>query len=137
MDQLLQALVNGVMLGGFYAIMVLGFSIIWGVMGVINLAHGEFVMMGAYGAWILQESLGLDPLASVFIVFPVMAALGYAIQRLIINRIIERPHLISLLVTFGLASIISNVFKLLFTATPRSVEASIRSEEHTSELQSH
>ncbi len=125
MDQLLQALVNGVMLGGFYAIMVLGFSIIWGVMGVINLAHGEFVMMGAYGAWILQESLGLDPLASVFIVFPVMAALGYAIQRLIINRIIERPHLISLLVTFGLASIISNVFKLLFTATPRSVEASI------------
>ena len=113
------------MLGGFYAIMVLGFSIIWGVMGVINLAHGEFVMMGAYGAWILQESLGLDPLVSVFIVFPVMAAFGYAIQRLIINRIIERPHLISLLVTFGLASIISNVFKLLFTATPRSVEASI------------
>ncbi|MCL1598339.1 MAG: branched-chain amino acid ABC transporter permease, partial [Actinomycetia bacterium] len=75
--------------------------------------------------WILQESLGLDPLVSVFIVFPVMAAFGYAIQRLIINRIIERPHLISLLVTFGLASIISNVFKLLFTATPRSVEASI------------
>jgi len=126
MDQLLQALVNGVMLGGFYAIMVLGFSIIWGVMGVINLAHGEFVMMGAYGAWFLQETLGLDPIMSVFIVFPVMAAFGYAIQRLIINRIIERPHLISLLVTFGLASIISNVFKLLFTATPRSVESSVR-----------
>ncbi len=126
MDQLLQALVNGVMLGGFYTIMVLGFSIIWGVMGVINLAHGEFVMMGAYGAWILQESLGLDPLVSVLIVFPVMAALGYVIQLVIINRVIERPHLISLLVTFGLASIISSVFKLLFTATPRLVEASVR-----------
>ncbi len=126
MDQVLQALVNGIMLGSFYAIMVLGFSIIWGVMGVINLAHGEFVMMGAYGAWILQESLGLDPLLSVFIVFPVMAAFGYLIQRLIINRIIERPHLISLLVTFGLASIISNTFKLLFTATPRAVQASVR-----------
>ena len=53
MTQFLQALVSGLLLGGFYAVMVLGFSVIWGVMGVINLAHGEFLMMGAYLAWLL------------------------------------------------------------------------------------
>ncbi len=57
MDQVTQALINGIMLGGFYAVMVLGFSIIWGVMGVINLAHGEFVMLGAYLTWMLNGNL--------------------------------------------------------------------------------
>ncbi len=126
MNQLLQALINGVMLGGFYAIMVLGFSIIWGVMGVINLAHGEFVMMGAYGAWILQENLGLDPIVSVFVVFPVMMVFGYVVQRLLINRVIERPHMIPLLVTFGLGIVIANVVKLRYTATPRSVQSVLK-----------
>ncbi len=61
MDQFLQALINGILLGGFYAAMVLGFSIIWGVMGVINLAHGEFVMAGAYVTWILNKQFGWEP----------------------------------------------------------------------------
>ena len=55
MDQFLQALINGMVLGGFYAAMVLGFSIIWGVMGVINLAHGEFIMLGAFMAWFISR----------------------------------------------------------------------------------
>jgi len=125
MDQLIQAIINGVMLGGFYAVMVLGFSIIWGVMGVINLAHGEFVMVGAYLTWILNKQFGWEPFATVIVVFPVMMLVGYLLQRILINRIIERPYLISLLVTYALSIIISNGAKLLFSATPRIVDTSL------------
>lgn len=124
MDQLVQALINGVMLGGFYGVMVLGFSIIWGVMGVINLAHGEFVMIGAYLTWILNKQFGWEPFATVIVVFPVMMLVGYLLQRILINRIIERPYLISLLVTYALSIIIANATKLLFSATPRIVDTS-------------
>jgi branched-chain amino acid transport system permease protein len=122
MDQFLQATINGIMLGGFYAAMVLGFSIIWGVMGVINLAHGEFIMAGAYLTWVMNRQYGWEPFAALIVVLPVMFVAGYILQRILINRVIERPHLISLLVTFGLSIIISNVYKLVYTATPRSVE---------------
>lgn len=121
MEQLTQATVNGVMLGGYYAVMVLGFSIIWGVMGVINLAHGEFIMIGAYLTWIMNKQFGWEPLAAIIVVVPVMFVLGYILQRILINRIIDRPYLISLLVTFSLAIIIANATKLIFTATPRTV----------------
>ena len=109
------------MLGGFYAVMVLGFSIIWGVMGVINLAHGELLMVGAYLTWMLNKEWGWEPFAAIIIVAPAMFALGYGLQYVLMNRIIERPPLISLLVTFSLSIIIANVVKLIYTATPRSV----------------
>jgi len=122
MDQFTQAFINGIMLGGFYALMVLGFSIIWGVMGVINLAHGEFIMAGAYTAWFFNNRYGWEPLATIIVTFILFFIIGYILQRLLINRVIDRPHLISLLVTFGLAIIMANSFKLAFTATPRAVE---------------
>jgi branched-chain amino acid transport system permease protein len=122
MDQLNQIAINGVMLGGFYAVMALGFSIIWGVMGVIDLAHGEFVMVGAYITWLLSKQFGWEPFATLIVVFPVMFAVGYALQRGLINRIIGRPYLISLLVTYGLAIIIANATRMIFTATPRTVD---------------
>ncbi|NCF68066.1 MAG: branched-chain amino acid ABC transporter permease [Chloroflexi bacterium] len=122
MDQFMQAVINGVMLGGFYAAMVLGFSIIWGVMGVINLAHGEFVMAGAYLSWYLHKQYGWEPFLTIIVVVAVMFVVGYLLQRILINRIIERPYLIALLVTFGLSIIIANSFKLMFTATPRTVD---------------
>lgn len=114
-------MVNGIMLGGFYAIMTLGFSIIWGVMGTINLAHGEFLMVGAYLAWFLNRQFGIEPLMSLFLVAPIMFVIGYLLQRALIDRIIERPQLISLFITYALSIILANTFKLLFTATPRSV----------------
>ena len=147
MDQFLQALINGILLGGFYAAMVLGFSIIWGVMGVINLAHGEFIMMGAFMAWILSEppeyiietlkfegfdplfnfliSLGfhgMDPFMALLIIMPVMFVFGYLLQRHLINRVVEKPHLVSLLVTFGLSITLANLAKIFFSASPRSVD---------------
>jgi branched-chain amino acid transport system permease protein len=122
MDQFTQATINGVMLGGFYGVMVLGFSILWGVMGVINLAHGEFVMAGAYVTWFLNKQYGWEPFIALIVVIPLFFVVGYVLQRILINRIIERPYLISLLVTFGLAIIMANGFKLIFTATPRIVD---------------
>jgi branched-chain amino acid transport system permease protein len=125
LDQFLQALINGVALGGFYAAMVLGFSIIWGVMGVINLAHGEFLMIGAYLAWIMNRYFYWEPFAALIVVMPAMFMLGYLLQRLLINRIVERPPLISLLVTYALSIVFANTLKLFFTGTPRSVDTVI------------
>jgi branched-chain amino acid transport system permease protein len=126
LNEFLQALVNLVMLGGFYAMMVMGFSLIWGVMGVINLAHGEFVLMGAYLTWVMNRHLGWEPLVALSVVLPVMFLVGYLLQRLLINRIIDRHHLVSLLVTYGLAIIIANGLKLAFTGTPRSLTTALR-----------
>lgn len=149
MDQFLQALINGILLGGFYAAMVLGFSIIWGVMGVINLSHGEFIMMGAFMAWMLSEPpnfimdnlkfegfdplfkllvrlnfQGMDPFLALVIIMPVMFVFGFLLQKYLINRVVEKPHLVSLLVTFGLSITLANLAKLVFSASPRSVEVS-------------
>ena len=81
MEQFFQATINGLMLGGFYAVMVLGFSVIWGVMGVINLAHGEFVMLGAYVAWILNKQYGWDPFIAPIVVIPLFFVFGYFLQK--------------------------------------------------------
>ena len=121
MDQLSQALVSGLLLGGFYAVMVLGFSVIWGVMGVINLAHGEFLMIGAYLAWGLFRLFGMDPFASLALIVPLMFLVGYLLQIVLINRIVERPHLMTLLVTFGVSIALANLFKILFESDPRNV----------------
>lgn len=121
MEAILQTLLQGILLGGFYAVMVLGFSIIWGVMGVINLAHGEYLMIGAYLAWIFSNSLGMDPFFSLILIMPIMFVVGYVIQRVLINRIVERPHLMALLVTFGLSIALANVVKLAYTADPRYI----------------
>jgi branched-chain amino acid transport system permease protein len=125
MDLFLQALINGVMLGGFYAAMMLGFSVIWGVMGVINLAHGEMIMVGAYLSWLLNEQVGMDPFVSLLIVMPVMFIIGYILQLILINRVVDRPILVSLLVTFGLSIAISNLVNVVFTADPRLTDTAL------------
>ena len=121
MTQFLQALVSGLLLGGFYAVMVLGFSVLWGVMGVINLAHGEFLMMGAYLAWLLFTRFSIDPFASLVIIMPIAFFLGFFLQKILLNRLVERPRLATLLVTFGLSIILANLHKVLYTADPRNV----------------
>lgn len=124
-DQFVQAIINGIMLGGFYAAMMLGFSVIWGVMGVINLAHGEFVMVGAYLTWLMSDGAGIDPFVAILLVFPIMFVFGYVLQRVLINRIVDRPHLVALLVTFGLSIIMANAVKLRYTATPRLTDTAL------------
>jgi len=125
LGRLPQAIVNGIALGGMYAVLVLGFSVIWGVMGVINFAHGEFVMVGAYLAWLANDLWGVDPFLSVPAVFAVMTVLGYGVQRVLVDRVIDRPHLVSLLVMFGLAIILQNAMKLVFSADFRRADTAL------------
>ncbi len=118
-DLLIQTIINGILIGGLYAVMMLGFSVIWGVMGVINLAHGDFLMIGAYLTWVLNKQYQWEPFFALLVVMPIMFGVGYVIQNLLINRIIERPVLIALLVTYGLGIAMANTVKLIYTANPR------------------
>ncbi|MDJ0635796.1 MAG: branched-chain amino acid ABC transporter permease [Xenococcaceae cyanobacterium MO_188.B29] len=124
MTQLLQTLINGLLLGGFYAVMVLGFSVFWGVMGVINLAHGEFLMTGAYLAWLLFTSFSIDPFASLLLIMPIMFIVGFIMQKFLLNRLLERPSLATLLATFGISVILANIHKIIYSADPRNVPVS-------------
>ncbi len=122
----LQALINGLSTGGMLALMVVGFSIIWGVLGVINFAHGEFLMLGAYAAWYANSEWDIEPLVAAGPIFVVMAAFGYVLQRLVVNRVIDRPHLVSLLVMFSVSIVLRNVVKLVFDADFRRVNSDIQ-----------
>ncbi len=91
MTQFLQAVINGLALGGMYTVLVLGFSVIWGVMGVINFAHGEFVMVGAYLAWLGNDQWGIDPFLAVPAVFVVMMVLWKVVDNSRINSPFPSP----------------------------------------------
>jgi branched-chain amino acid transport system permease protein len=118
---ILQALLNGILLGGVYATFSAGFSLIFGVMGVVNIAHGEMIMLGAFVTYYLFHLLGLDPFISLPISFGLMFLLGYLLQRLVINRVIGAPPIMSYILTFGLHLVIANVALLAWTADPRTI----------------
>jgi branched-chain amino acid transport system permease protein len=124
---LAQATVNGLLLGGLYGLATVGFSMVWGVMGVINLAHTSFIMLGAYITYVLFERFGVDPLASMPLAMAAMFVLGYGIQRLILNRIIRTSLLLSLVVTFGIELVLTDATVMTFTSDVRSVNASYAS----------
>lgn len=121
MDVLPQTLVNGVLLGGLYAVVVLGFSLAWRVNGVINLAHGEFVMLGAYLTWALSAARWLAPLPALLVVIPVMFMLGYLIERSLLRRVHGRPALAALLITLGLSVVLQQGTRIVVSPTPHAV----------------
>jgi branched-chain amino acid transport system permease protein len=80
-------------------------------------------MVGAYLTWFMQDTFGWEPFAALIVVMPVMFVMGYVLQKILINRVVDRPHLVSLLVTFGLSIILANTAKLIFKASPRLTES--------------
>jgi branched-chain amino acid transport system permease protein len=100
-----------------------GLSLIFGIMRLVNIAHGDLIVLAAYLALVVVETFGLNPFASLLIVVPVMAALGYALQRFLLNRTLGDDLLPPLLVTFGLSVIIQNGLLELFTADSRRLNA--------------
>src|SRR5690242_4762492 len=116
-------IVQGVLIGGLYAMFAAGLSLIFGVMRLVNIAHGDLIVLAAYLALVTIETLGVGPLASLLIVVPLMAAIGYALQRLLLNRTLGDDLLPPLLVTFGLSVIIQNGLLELFTADSRRLGA--------------
>ena len=128
MSQFLQAAAYGFVQGGLLALVAVGFSLVWGIMNVINLSHGALAVTGAYLAWLLNTHFGIDPFLSIPIVAACMFVLGYVIQRGLINLVINAPIFLTLLLTFGLGLVILNTLQLVFTADDRSIETSYASQ---------
>lgn len=116
-----QVLLNGILLGGLYALMALGLALVWGVLNIVNLAHGAFIMLGAYVAWVLFTQAHIDPFAALPIAAAVLFALGYAIQRGILNLVIRAPMFNTLLITFGLEVVLTLLAQLVFSADFRTI----------------
>jgi branched-chain amino acid transport system permease protein len=121
MSQLVQATVYGLLQGGLLALVAVGFSLVWGVMNVINLAHGSFVLIGAYLAFELHRRLGLDPFAAMVPVAVALFAAGYLVQRGLINLVVKAPIFITLLLTFGLDLLLVNGLILVYSGDYRSI----------------
>ncbi len=121
MDILIQTLVNGILIGGVYAAYSAGFSLIFGVMDVINLAHGELLMIGAFTSYWLYKLHNIDPYLSIPVAGILLFGLGYLIQRFLINKVIEKPAIMSYLLTFGLHLIITNLAVKFWTHDYRSI----------------
>ena len=121
--QWLNVILQGVLIGGLYAMFAAGLSLIFGVMRLVNIAHGDLIVLAAYVSLLVTQALGVDPLTSLLLVVPIMALIGYALQRGLLNRTLGDDLLPPLLVTFGLSIIIQNGLLELFTADSRKLQA--------------
>ncbi|MBX9827193.1 MAG: branched-chain amino acid ABC transporter permease [Xanthobacteraceae bacterium] len=117
----LQTLVNGIVLGALYACLAVGFSLVWGVLNVINMLHGSLIIFGGYLTFFAWHSYGIHPLLALPAVALLMFAIGYLTQLLMINRVVSQPVLTTLTLTFGLDLILYNFMTVYYTATPRRV----------------
>lgn len=117
----LQYLLNGLLLGGLYACIAAGFSLVWGVLNIINLLHGAFIVLGAYIAFFSHQLFGIHPFASMVSAGLLVGLFGYCLQLGVINRVVAKPVLVTLTLTFGLDLILSNAMLLAFTADFRKV----------------
>lgn len=124
MDAFLQATVYGLLQGGLLALVAVGFSLVWGVMNIVNLTHGAFVILGAYIAWELNAKFGWDPFLGMFVSAAVLFILGYLLQRYLINLVVNGPVFITLLLTFGINMMVVQGMNLAFTADYRSIQTS-------------
>jgi branched-chain amino acid transport system permease protein len=117
-----QVVVSGLLAGALYAMVALGLALIFGVMRVINIAHGPMLMLGAYTTWLLFDRFGMNPYLTLPVSAAAMFVLGALLQRTLVFRVVDAPELSSLLLTFGVSIALVNVAQLLFTSDLRSVE---------------
>jgi len=127
MSDWLYTLIQGILLGGLYALFAMGQSLIFGVMRLTNTAHGDFIILAAFAALSIVMAVGLPataaPWVALVILLPVGFGAGYGLQRFVLNGTLGRDPLPSLVVTFGLAIVIQNLLQEIFTADPRSIES--------------
>ena len=121
MIEWINALVQGILLGGLYALFAAGLSLIFGVMRLVNIAHGDLIVLAAYLGLSTTMLLGIHPLVALLIVIPLMAGIGYVLQRGLLNQTLDGDILPPLLVTFGLSVIIQNALLEGYTADPQKL----------------
>ena len=117
-------LLQGVLLGGFYALLACGLSLMFGVMRIINLAHGDIAVIGAYLVWVIVNQTSIPPWLAALLVLPVMWVAGYALYILLLERSRRAGLLVPLLTTFGLAIVIENVLLQIFSPDDHSLLSS-------------
>ena len=117
-----QAVINGVLIGSIYGLSALGLTLVWGIMDIVNLAHGEFIILGAFMNYFLFTLLGVNPLVGVLLAIPAGVVVGGVIHLLFIRRVIGRSGLTTLLLTFGLSVLGNNIMLQLFAGEPRSIQ---------------
>ena len=124
---MIDTILQGILLGGLYALFAMGQSLIFGVMRLTNVAHGDFIILGAFGAFSLAMAVGLPHAAAPWIamglLLPIAFGIGYGLQRVLLNRTLGRDPLPSLVVTFGLAIVIQNLLQEVYSADPRSIDS--------------
>src|SRR5579871_2653894 len=121
MNTVIQLIVSGLLIGSIYALMSIGLTLIFGVLRIVNFAHGEFLMIAMYGAWALSHLLGINPYMAAIIVIPAMFLFGAAAYRLVIDPGINRPHLVVVFATMGLSIFLQNAALMLMSADLRDV----------------
>jgi branched-chain amino acid transport system permease protein len=121
METLLQSLVSGMLTGSLYAMIAIGLTIVFGVMRIINMAHGEMVMLGMFGAFWAHQAAGIDPFVSLVVVMPAMFILGMAVYRFLLFKVIPSGELNSLLYTAGLSLLIANLALFFWSGDYRNI----------------
>lgn len=116
-----QILLNGILLGGLYGLMALGMGLVWGVLRIVNLAHGAIIMLGGYAVYFLYSLGGVDPFAALPVAMGAMFLFGYALQRYLLNLVVRSPMLNTLLITFGLNAVFVYLAQLAFSADFRTI----------------
>jgi len=123
-EYMLQLILNGLMVGGVYALISIGLTLIFGVLEIVNFAHGEFLMVSMYVAYWLFQLYGIDPYLSIIITLPTFYVIGLAVQRITIQPILDSPPLNQIFTTIGVSLILQNVALILFKADFRTVKTS-------------
>jgi branched-chain amino acid transport system permease protein len=118
---MIDALIQGVLLGGYYALIAAGLSFMFSVMRIINLAHGSLAVVAAFALFTLADKFGISPFLGLVIVLPLMAAIGWALQRLMLDRAARAGALVPILTTFGLSIVVDNLLFTQFGANTRSL----------------
>lgn len=126
-----QAIVTGLLLGGVYALISAGFTLVFGVLKIINFAHGEFLMLGMYGTYFLFAALGLDPYVSILVILPALFIFGALVFWLTIRPAIAAPELNQLLLTVGISLLLQNIALFFFKSDYRTVDVPFAREKLT------
>jgi branched-chain amino acid transport system permease protein len=125
MEAYLQPICNGILLGGLYAVIAIGMSTMFGIVKLVNLAHGDLMVLSSFLALVLVSSLGISPLWCFIVVIPVMYFVGYFVQGYLLNRVLGKGMEPPLLVAFGLSIIFQNLLLMIFTPDARSLQTSL------------
>ncbi|MDX2479437.1 MAG: branched-chain amino acid ABC transporter permease [Desulfuromusa sp.] len=125
MIDLVQPIINGILLGGLYALVAVGMSMMFGIVRLVNLAHGDLMILSAYLAFVLTSSMGIHPLLTLILVIPAMFVIGYCVQKYLLNRVLGNDMEPPLLVAFGISIIAQNLMILVFSPDAQSLNSSL------------